>query len=201
VKDKDFSPLAEKNPELKTAAEEVLALFETENPSGAVIGEIFEKANIERQFALCKKNKTLKKLLAKKTDMTNILTTFRAGDYELAKSKYLPHGDLPTEKLENLLSENREKAETALKGTPYQAFVSLCLQAKDKGQPLTAAEKTLESFEIEYFHEKRFELKNKEPFLYYVLRRKTENANVRIVFVCKLAGLLEQDIKRRLRGV
>ena len=201
VKEKDFAPLAEYNPVLKETAEAALALFDGENPSGAVIGAVFEKANAEYLFAVTKKNPTLRKLFVQKIDMTNILTTFRASDFEIAESKYLPRGSVSKEKLERLLSENREIAVKALKGTPYDSFVSLCFQAKDKGLPMTTAEKAIESLETEYFHEKRFDLKNKDPFLYYILRRKTENANVRIVFVCKLAGLSEQDVKRRLRAL
>ncbi len=201
VKERDFSKLAERNPVLKRAMDRAVELFSEGEPSGAEIGEVFEKAAAEYLFDVVKKNKTLRKLYAQKIDMSNILTTFRAGAYEIAESKYLPRGALSNATLKKLLSENREIAEAALKGTPYKAFADLCFQAKDKGLPLTSAEKLLESIETEYFHEKRFELKNKDPFLYYVLRRKTENANVRIVFVCKLAGLSEQDIKRRLRAL
>ncbi|MBQ8658626.1 MAG: V-type ATPase subunit [Clostridia bacterium] len=200
VKDGDFSPLAQRNPELYGAAKEATALFESENVSGAEIGAVFEKANARRQYKAAGKNRTLKKLLEKKIDMINLLTAFRAGEESIAKSKYLPCGTLGEKTLSGIFAEDKETAENALKGTAYDGFVKSCFAAKSKGLPLTEAEKLLDSFETEYFFEKRYELKNKEPFLYYIFRRKTEIANIRIVFVCLLAGLKEQDIKRRLRN-
>ena len=40
-----------------------------------------------------------------------------------------------------------------------------------------------------------------QPFLYYVFRRRAENADVRILFVCLLAGMKDYEIKARLRSV
>ena len=57
----------------------------------------------------------------------------------------------------------------------------------------------LASCEAEYFAARRFELKKSEPFLYYAFRRRIENENVRILFVCLLAGMKEDEIKKRLR--
>ena len=56
------------------------------------------------------------------------------------------------------------------------------------------------SYVDSYFEKKKYELEKSEPFLYYIYRRKTESANVRIIFVCLLAGLSEQEIKARIRG-
>ena len=53
--------------------------------------------------------------------------------------------------------------------------------------------------EIPKGSKKKYELDKDEPFVYYVYRRRIENANVRIVFACLLAGLNEQAIKARLR--
>ncbi len=58
----------------------------------------------------------------------------------------------------------------------------------------------LESFEIDFFAEKPYELSGQGNFLYYIFRRRAENENVRIAFVCLRAGLSEAEIKKRLRG-
>ena len=63
------------------------------------------------------------------------------------------------------------------------------------------AEKIAESYETEYFSAKKYDLKRSQPFLYYVFRRRIENSNVRILFVCLLAGMREQDIRKRLRAI
>ena len=58
----------------------------------------------------------------------------------------------------------------------------------------------LDGYDVQYFAKRKYELSRSEPFLYYVYRRKLENENVRIIFVCLLAGLSEQDVKKRLRS-
>ncbi|MDE7214482.1 MAG: hypothetical protein K2N68_01415, partial [Clostridia bacterium] len=68
------------------------------------------------------------------------------------------------------------------------------------GLPMTEAEKFLDGFELDFLAKKKYELKNTQPFLYYVFRRKAENANVRILTGGLLAGMDERGIKRRLRG-
>ena len=56
-----------------------------------------------------------------------------------------------------------------------------------------------ENYEIQYFSAKKYDLIKNQPFLYYVFRRRAENANVRILFVCLLAGMRDSEIKKRLR--
>lgn len=58
-----------------------------------------------------------------------------------------------------------------------------------------------DNLEIDFLAAKKYELKSTQPFLYYVLRRRAENSNLRILFVCLLAGMSEGDIKRRLRAI
>ena len=197
VKNGDFAALSDR-PFLRSACEEATKLLQSE-PSGAKVGEIFEKALYRQLFAVTKGKRVLRKLLVAKADMTNILIAFRAGDKELAKGKYLPCGSLTPQDLATLF--DAEKAKTALQNTPYKAFVALCLAAKEKGLPLAQAEKTLDAYETEYFAQRKYDLKKSEPFLYYVYRRKAENANVRIVLACLLAGLQEREILGRLRAI
>ena len=141
----------------------------------------------------------LRTFLKTKADMTNILIAFRAKDEQTANGKYLPVGTLGKEMLSKLFLDS-EKAEAAFEKTAYLPFVKLCLAAKQKGLPLSEAEKLRDGYETAYFYQRRYDLKNTQPFLYYVFRRRTENANVRIVFVCLLAGLKEADVKKRLRA-
>jgi hypothetical protein len=57
-----------------------------------------------------------------------------------------------------------------------------------------------DSYAQDFLSANRFELKNSQPFLYYVFRRRAQNANVRIVFACLLSKLPEKQIKMRLRA-
>ena len=149
----------------------------------------------------CAKNLTLKKLLAQKADMTNILTALRSQSAQQAEKNYVAGGRLKAEKINALFEVDGEKRERLLDGTGYANFLKTCLEAKAEGKPLTEAELMRDNAECDYLSANRYALKRSQPFLYYVLRRRAENANVRILFVCLLAGMDEGAIKRRLRAV
>ena len=196
VQTTDFSAL--ENGFLRNACKEATVLLQ-EEPSGAKVGAIFEKALYGYLRDCVKRKPILKKLLNAKADMTNILIAFRCQDAEQAEDKYLPTGTLTNAELLQLFETDNDKIRSAFKGGKYAAFIQQCLDAKEKGLPFTQAEKTVDGYDAAYFSAKKYELKKSEPFLYYVYRRKSEIANVRIVIACLLVGLREQDIKRRLR--
>ena len=168
-----------------------------ENASGAEIGAALDKALYAHLFKACKGSALLKKLLVGKVDRLNILTALRSSDKEFAESLYLAGGKLKAETLGELFNGDGEE----LKRTPYATFYQSALSAKEAGKPFTEAERMLDSFEAEYFAAHKYELSGKEPFLYYVFRRRAEIANVRILLVCLNAGLEEAEIKKRLRAV
>ena len=175
--------------------------FEKENLTGAEIGAIFDVALYKHLHALCKWRKVLKKLLAGRADRLNILTAMRSSDREFAEKLFVGGGTLGKKEFDLIFSEDKEVSAKALDKTAYKQFYAQCFAAKEKGLPFTEAERALESFEAEHFAERRFELEGREPFLYYVFRRRAEIQNVRIILVCLNAGLSAQDIKRRLRAV
>ena len=198
IKVNDLSSL---NKHLQEAIKASAQLFAEGEASGAEIGLIFEKAQFAHLSAVCSKNLLLKKFIAVRADMTNILTALRCDSAEYAEKCFVDGGKLTSAKLLKLFEEDKAKAVQAFKDTPYYEFVKSCFDAKEAGFPLTQAEKIAESYEAEYFTAKKYDLKRSQPFLYYVFRRRMENANVRILFVCLLAGMREGDIKRRLRTV
>ena len=205
VKSGDFSPLGT---ELAEAMREAAGLLNDERnaearggcASGAEIGGVFERALYKLLSAASAKNGTLKKLSAAKADMTNILTALRSSDPGYAGKMYVEGGKLKRSELDALFCADAEKAAHALDKTPYREFLKKCLDAKNAGLPLTEAERIRDSYETDFFAAKKYELQKNQPFLYYVFRRRAENANVRIIFVCLLAGMREQDIKKRLRA-
>ena len=202
IENNDFAPLETVNQALKEACESAIELLKEEQ-SGSKVGDIFEKASYSYLQNVTRFSPLLKKLLTAKTDMTNILIAFRAKDGEIAKEKYLPFGKLKEEQLAPLTDDGESEKETAFKAfekTPYSAFVKSCFLAREKGLPFTEAERIRDGYDETFFAKRKYELQNKEPFLYYVYRRKTENANVRVVFACLLAGVSEAEIKKRLRA-
>ena len=176
-------------------------LSSEEELTGAEIGAIFDSALYKYLYGVCKRNALLKKMLAGRADRLNILTAMRSADCEQAEKLYVYGGILKKEDLAVLFESDAEAAKKTFESTPYSEFYKTCLAAKESGMPFTEAERALESFEAEYFTEKRFELKGRQPFLYYVFRRRAEIQNVRIVAVCLNAGLSVGEIKRRLRAV
>lgn len=198
VREENYSPLgAELGGAVKAAAERFSV--GVNGVSGAEVGDIFEKALYARLVAACAKNRLLRKLIAAKADMTNILTSLRSSDAECAKKRYVGGGTLDGNKLKKLFGD-AERAAHALDDTPYAEFCAKCFEEKNVGKPMTQAERLLESYETEYFSAKKYELVKNQPFLYYVFRRRAENENVRILFVCLLAGMRESEIKNRLRS-
>ena len=182
-------------------AEAVREAMENEDLTGAEIGAIFDVALYKHLHKLCKWRKTLKKLLAGRADRLNILTALRAERREFAEKLFVGGGTLGKKEFDLVFSEDREISAKALDKTAYKQFYALCLAAKEKRLPFTEAERALESFEAEHFAEKKYELEGREPFLYYIFRRRAEIQNVRIILVCLNAGLSAQDIKKRLRAV
>lgn len=201
IAEENYKPLGE---ELSSACEKAAKLFgedSAEPASGAEVGAIFEKALFKSLKASCARNLMLKKLTAQKSDMTDILTALRSKTPEYAANNYVLCGKLKEQQLEKLFLEDGDKAEHALDNTGYEKFLQICFEDKKNGLPLTRAEIMRDNLEIDFLAERKYELKRTEPFLYYVLRRRAENANLRILFVCLLAGMSESEIKKRLRSV
>lgn len=201
VKNKNYSALSD---ELREAVEEAERLYDGEEEknevSGADVGRIFDAAAYKRLFKACGKFGVLKKLLTARVDMINILTFLRAQTPEYAEVFYVQGGKLGLETLKLLCDEDKEKAAHTLDGTAYADFLKLCLADKNAGLPMTDAEKFVDGFELDFLAKRKYELKRSQPFLYYVFKRKAENANVRILIGGLLAGMDERGIKKRLRG-
>jgi len=196
VKAGDYAALSA-CPELQSACEQVEAL-EDGALSGREIGLIFERAQYAFLLRSCKRSGALKRSIVAKIDMTNLLTAFRAPDFDTAKESLIQGGKLKETDLELALGEAWKDGAAYDR---YAHFLELCRFAKDKGEPMTLAEKYRDAFDVERLAENRYELKRDEPFLYYVLSRKAENANVRIIFALQLLGASEQEMKKRLRGI
>jgi vacuolar-type H+-ATPase subunit C/Vma6 len=193
----DFSALSgELGESLKGAIEEANAL--EKEVSGAQIGVIFDRAMYAYLLAACKKNSALKKMVREKIDMTNILSVLRSEDEAQAEKYYITGGKVSFEKLVSLLGDD-VASDFSYAVSPD--FFKAAISAKRKKLPMTEAEKLKDSCEYDYLNKNKYELKKSQPFLYYVFRRRLENENVRIIFVCLLSGMSEREIKARLRAI
>lgn len=190
------------SPELNGSLREAAALLSREGAaSGAALGGIFERGLYRRLAAVCKPNAFLKRLIAQRADMTNLLTAFRSSSREYAEGAYVSGGRLKKEELARVFEKDAERVARAFSRTPYASFCQSCLSAKGEGKPFTEAEKTLSSLEADFFAARQYETEGNLPFLRYVFRRRKEIENVRMIFVCLSAGMNAEDIKKRLRAV
>ena len=185
--------------ELDGAIKAATALLEGENPSGAEVGFAFDRALFAYLDRTLKRCGVCRRLLVRRADMTNLLTYFRSESAIEAEKFFVGGGSLTKEKLK-VVFEGEDGAKKAFEKSDYKEFVKKLTAAREGGKPFGEAEKMLESYEVDFFSEKPYELSGQGTFLYYVFRRRAENANVRIVFVCLKAGLSEAEIKKRLRG-
>lgn len=197
VKDKSYYRLEQ---ELKDAAEKAEAAL-NEFSSGADIGIIFDRALFAYLLKKCTKNRTLKKLLSDKADMTNIITAMRSADGSFFEKSYLSGGNIPLSEFKKLFSSHTLNSCDNFNAGEFNEFYLNCLEAKQEFRPLTAAERMCDSYDFEYFFKRRYDLQKDEPFLFYVFRKQAEIADVRIVFVCLMAEMPSEEIKKRLRGV
>lgn len=181
---------------------------------GAEVGAAFEKALYGHLLVACKgagkARRALRGALQEKADLTNLVTALRSSSESAAAKQYVPCGLLSAEDFGFCFAESGELAEKAYnkacagaggaKKKALKAAYDLYLNAKETGS-VAAAEKRLAETEIRLFEARKYELSGSEPFLYYVLRKKTECANVRATMVCLNAGLKDSEIKKRLRGI
>lgn len=194
----DYSAL---NPFLKKAFEEADKLYEEKEGAvgGVEAGIIFERAMYACLADAVKHNRALKPILAYRADVTNLLTAMRATSQKQAEELYVTGGKLSPKQLGVIFSDDADGVQKAFKGTVYAAFVDDMLEAKKSKLPYTAAEKKAACAEIDAFEKYRYNMEYDHPFLYYVFRRRAEIADVRIIFVCLLAGMNQAEIKRRRR--
>lgn len=192
----DFTPLGD---ELKGAIDEAKNCLKTDG-SGAKVGAIFDKALYKRLSKVCAKNRLLKKFVADKADMTNILVAMRSKEAKFAADYYVEGGKLSADMLSSVFN-GEDAALKVFDKSGMESFLKICFEAKNQGLPMTAAERKLSSYETDFLAANKYDLKKNQPFLYYVFRRRAENENVRIIFVCLLNGMSEKQIKSRLRGV
>lgn len=195
VSSEDFSLLPEYLAEPLKAA-----LLKRGEITGAEIGALFDGAEFKYLKKITRRSRALKKAVENKADRLNILTALRAPNEQIAEKYYLEGGSVKKERLSEIFAGG-ERAAKAFSGTPLADFYKLAYAAKEKSLPFTDAEKVAESAEVDYFAQNKYGLEGKQPFLYYVFRRKAEIADVRILLVCLNAGLPPQEIKRRLRSI
>lgn len=167
---------------------------------GAAVGAAFERRLYEHLSKACRYHGALRRLLSKKADLTNFVVALRSATIEEAESGYVTGGKTPTSAFAFIFEADEDKSRASAQKSGAEEYYLTYEKCRAAGN-CSIAEKAAQEAEIDYFEEKKCELSGKESFLYYVLRKKTQCFNVRLIAVCLNAGLKESEIKKRLRGV
>lgn len=189
----DYTEISEELRGAVSRAKDYLSAEGAAVKDGAEVGGIFLKAEYDFLKRTCYRNALLKRLITAQADMTNLLTLHRSGisaESDGVEKLLVGGGSLGIKQLFAALGGVKE----AVGG--YGEFIGLLSSPKG----VSAAENYKDSYPLKYLAENKYELKAAQPFMYYVLRRRAENADVRIIFACLLNGVGEREIKARLRG-
>lgn len=166
--------------ERKTLPLNLSLLEKAKSFDGKKIGMLFER--MQQAYLLSHVGRgILRRFLIEKTDRRNLLFAERSESFEELKENFLEGGARSLKQIWEI-KEGKKKEDLFF--------------GKERG--FWAREREIDSFEAETFYLKRYDLTGKEPFLYYVFRRRREIGNVRTLLVLLGAGYSEQEIKRRL---
>ena len=141
------------------------------------------------------RGKKLKEILSGRADAANVSSALRSRDFTLAEKMLVAGGKLPVSHIKELCEQPYE----ALKQGDFEDWIKEAVIASERAMPLTQAEKRNDDLALELLFLTRYEMIGFEPFLLYVLRRRAEIRNVRIVTVSLAAGLSPQQIRNKLR--
>ncbi len=194
--------------EMAQTVKQCAELFENGKADGFSVDCVCKKY----LFEYLKKNaysSVLKKILQCKADSVNVSSALRCGSVELFESSFVTGGSLQKQKIKETVWATKENGKTDFLDSPYllgdnlsieSAFKDACTQRED-GRPLTAFEKQADELPFDILRATRYDMKGAEPFIGYVLTRRAEIKNARLVTVCLNAGLSEKQIRVRLRKI
>lgn len=141
------------------------------------------------------KNKKLKLILQNKADSANVSSALRSRDWALCEQMFVEGGKLPKSHIKALCELPIEQ----IKSGDFSEDIKAVAEVALKGEPLSQFEKQSDNYAVELLNLTRYDMKGIEPFVLYVLRRRAEIRNVRIVCVSLGAGLTSAQIKNKIR--
>ena len=183
---------------MRAALERADELFATGAASGLTVGALFTRALYEERSEVAAGREFLRDALSYRADCENILICLRAKNYPLAAEMFLPGGTLGEDELKKLCAAGAGRLE-GLALTRYAEFASAAAEADARKAPYLDAERIADGYALSLLKEERFGLEGYLPFLLYVLYKKSELTNVRIVVVGLSGGIPKQEIRARLR--
>ena len=175
--------------------------FASSKATGASVNAAFTKAYFENLYDFARQEKNLKKIYSFKVDCINIGAAIRVRKYSAAKEWFLPHGSLSEKELKALCEEPLENLKEIFRFTDYKTAVSLAVDAKLKGQPLTEFEKLADEFALGFMNKQKYCTEGNVLLINYCLRKTSEIFSVRQILVGLANGIDKTDIRNKLRVI
>ena len=182
--------------EMKEAIEGAQALFNEGKANGFEIDCLFKRKLFSYKKRLAK-DKHLKAILCASADAANVSSALRSRDAALAEKMFVEGGKLPKTRIIGLCELSFE----SIAAGEYSNEIKLAAKAAAEGLPLTEFEKAADETPLGILEPVRYDMLGAHPFLYYIMRRRAEIRNVRIVTVSLAAGLSDAAIKNKLRNI
>ncbi len=178
--------------ELCSAIREAEELFDKGEASGFAVDCLF-KAKLFEYMQYYALDGDLIKILADRADRANVATFVRSGDEKLAERMFVVGGKLPFSRIKALF-EGKD-----VKRGKMPDWVKDAISEYGSGRPLSQLEKRADDFPLELLNKFKYDMAGIQPFLIYILRRRAEAKNVRIITVGLASGLAPSKIKQKLR--
>ncbi len=191
VRDDNYDGLPD---ELKKAIEESKNLFKDGKANGLNVDCLF-KSQMFAYMQVLARNVDLKKLLVSKADAANISSALRSRDFAIAQMMYVKGGKLPLSRIKDLC----ELPFDAIEKGDFPPYAKAAAAEISKQKPATTFERMADDYPLTELYKTKYDMIATQPFLTYILKRRAEIKNVRIITVSLAAGLTAQQIKNKIR--
>lgn len=183
--------------EINEAIEEAEKLF-TENalPTGALVDTVFTRKLYAAIKRLTTDAEVLNFLESEKL-FKNISIALRCESAEEYEALKIRSEILKKEQEIALLSKDEDKIAEAFKNSRYLDFVKTASQ--NIGKPLAEYERLVDGYALRKLKETRFFNEGTKPYLLYVLYRKADIKNVRLILSSLKSGIARDVVKGKLR--
>jgi V/A-type H+-transporting ATPase subunit C len=190
---------------MANACERIDKLFYEGNRKPSVIDNMLDKAYYRTVDGLLKKpkNKTVRDYFAAEIDGKNITLFFRLRkkgfSAEMFSSLYLPHGTISSEPLVSVYGKSDEEVKNAFKTSGWGDVVNKAVDEMQNGSTLAETEVLCEKHKRDILIEHKNDTDGIVPLVVYLLAKRTEIENLRLVLICLKNKTAQDKIITRLR--
>lgn len=168
---------------------------------------VLDRAMYDYIFQICRKkrNSFATQYFKKQADLINLRSLLRVKrlgeDFGFLKELLLPYGELDMSFYADAMEQSYENIISTLEYTPYNKVAAEGIQAFLRSGDLTAFERLMDDYLLEYVREVKHNPFGIEAIVGYLLGKENEIKLIRIIMVGKLNNMPAEKIRERLRDV